>query len=127
MGYIDQQIAAAHSTLKKIGDSVAGKGLRDAIRKLQDKAKIRNSLEAPAARGDIIAKRKLALRTGAANAGLLSPFTEQEDTRTFHDTLQSVASSDGLFVISYKNVYEITMKDAGNNVVKFIYDDYEPT
>ena len=42
MGYVDKQIAIAQ---KAIGDAVAGKGLQKAIRALQEKSRITDSLK----------------------------------------------------------------------------------
>ena len=112
MGYVDKQIQAAQ---KKLGDAVAGKGLRAAIRKLQDKAKIRNSLEDPPARGSLAAKRKLAKATGSSQGDF------NEKSRTFHTTLRELRSSDALFTIEYYNVHKIVMDRA-----TFSYLDHDP-
>ena len=112
MGYVDKQIAAAQ---KKLGDAVAGKGLRAAIRKLQDKAKIRNSLEDAPTRGSIIAKRKLAKPTGASQGDFV------ERSRSYHTTLRETRSSDGLLVLEWYNLYRLVTDRA-----TFFYADYDP-
>ena len=124
MGYVDKQIAAARKTL---GDAAAGKGLLQAIRALQEKSKVYDSLKALPARGAITANRKTAKRTGTDASGIASPLTEEAGTRTFHETERELVSSDGLFSLSYFNVQQITMRDAGNRQVVFIYDDYTAT
>ena len=112
MGYVDKQIAAARKTL---GDAVAGRGLQKAIRALQDKARITDSLKPLPDRGAIVAKRKNAKRTGGSEGD----FTEL--SRAFHTTLREVRSTDGLFVLQYYNVSRITMDRA-----VFNYLDYDP-
>jgi hypothetical protein len=87
MGYVDKQIAAARKTL---GDAVAGKGLQKAIRALQEKSKVYDSLKALPARGAITAKRKTAKRTGAG--------------QTLSTEIRELTSSDGLFVMRYEHV-----------------------
>lgn len=113
MSYLDKQIAISQ---KAIGDAVAGKGLQRAIRALQEKSRITDSLKPLPARGAITAKRKTAKRTGAADGG---DFTEQ--SRAFHTTLRELRSSDALFVLQYYNVSRITMDRA-----VFNYLDYAP-
>ena len=113
MGYVDKQIAAARKTL---GDAVAGKGLQKAIRALQEKSRITDSLKPLPNRGAITAKRKTAKRTGSAETG---DFTEL--SRAFHTTLRELRSSDGLFVLQWYNVSRITMDRAAFN-----YLDYNP-
>jgi hypothetical protein len=113
MGYVDKQIAAARKTL---GDAVAGKGLQAAIKALQEKSQIKDSLADARARGAITAKRKTAKRTG----GTEGDFTEL--SRAFHTTLRELRSSDGLFVLQYYNVSRITMDRA-----VFNYRDYVPS
>ena len=112
MSYVDKQIAIAQ---KQIGDAVAGKGLQKAIRALQEKSRITDSLKPLANRGAITAKRKTAKRTGSSSGD----FTEQ--SRAFHTTLRELRSSDGLFVLQYYNVSRITMDRA-----VFNYLDYDP-
>jgi hypothetical protein len=85
MGYVDKQIAAAQ---KRIGDAVAGKGLQKAIRALQEKSRITDSLKPLPNRGAITAKRKTAKRT----SGTIS--TEQ----------RTLLSSDGIFSLDYYHV-----------------------
>jgi hypothetical protein len=113
MGYVDKQIAAARKTL---GDAAAGKGLQKAIRALQEKSKVYDSLKDLPARGAITAKRKTAKRTGGTDTG---DFTEI--SRAFHTTLRELRSSDGLFVLEYYNVSRITTDRA-----VFNYLDYDP-
>ena len=112
MSYVDKQIAAARKTL---GDAVAGKGLQKAIRALQDKARITDSLKPLPARGAITAKRKNAPRTGGSEGD----FTET--SRAFHSALRELRSSDGLFILEYYNVSRITTDRA-----VFNYLDYDP-
>jgi hypothetical protein len=114
MGYVDKQIAAARKTL---GDAVAGKGLQKAIKALQEKSQIKNSLADARTRGAITAKRKTAKRTGSGDGG---DFTEL--SRAFHTTQRELRSSDGLFVLQYYNVSRITMDRA-----TFNYLDHDPT
>ena len=87
MSYVDKQIAAARKTL---GDAVAGKGLQKAIRALQEKSKITDSLKTLPARGAIVAKRKNATRTSGSG----SITTE----------LRTLKSSDGIFEMDYYHV-----------------------
>ena len=112
MGYVEKQIAAYRKTM---GDAVAGKGLQKAIKALQEKSRVYDSLKDLPARGAITAKRKTAKRTGASEGD----FTEL--SRAFHTTLRELRSSDGLFVLEYYNVSRITMDRA-----VFSYLDYDP-
>ena len=64
-------------------------GLQKAIRQLQDKAKVGDSLKALPARGAITAKRQIGKRAGAAQLS-----TE----------LRELKSSDGLFTLQYYHV-----------------------
>jgi hypothetical protein len=89
MGYVDKQIAAARKTL---GDAVAGKGLQKAIKALQEKSQIKDSLADARTRGAITAKRKTAKRTGS----------------TVSTELRTLYSSDGIFTIQYYHVLGAT-------------------
>jgi len=115
MGYVDKQIAAARKTL---GDAAAGKGLQKAIRALQEKSKVYDSLKALPARGAITAKRKTAKRTGSGDSG---DFTEI--SRAFHDTLRELRSSDGLFLLEFRNVATVTTAEGST----FRYLDFDPS
>jgi hypothetical protein len=85
MGYVDKQIAAARKTL---GDAVAGKGLQKAIKALQEKSQIKDSLKPLPARGAITAKRKTAKRTSGS----------------LNTEFRTLYSSDGLFRLDYQHV-----------------------
>jgi hypothetical protein len=113
MGYLETQNAAWRAT---IADGVAGNGLKRAIKALQEKSQIKDSLADARKRGAIKAKRKTAKRTGSAEGG---DFTEL--SRAFHTTLRELRSSDGLFVLQYYNVKQIVMDKA-----TFNYLDYVP-
>ena len=113
MSYVDKQIAAARKTL---GDAVAGRGLQKAIRALQEKSRITDSLKTLPDRGAIVAKRKNAKRTGGSEGD----FTET--SRAFHTTLRELRDSSGIFVIEYFNVSRITTDRA-----VFNYLDYDPS
>lgn len=123
MGYIDKQVAQYQ---KSLDAASSGATLRNAIRKLQEKSQIRDSLKPLRKRGDLVSPPGRGTRVGSA-AGMLSPFTEVANTRQYHTSTQELTSADGLFVIEYKNTRQVTMKDFGNNEVIFIYDDYIPT
>ena len=113
MGYVDKEIARAQ---KAIGDAVAGKGVQRAIKALQDKSKIVDSLKPLPARGAITAKRKTAKRTGSAGGT-----DRQELSRTYYTTERELRSSDGLFVLKYTNLASLTF-DAGTD--RFL--DFDP-
>ena len=85
MSYVDKQIAAARKTL---GDAVAGKGLQKAIRALQEKSRITDSLKTLPDRGAIVAKRKNAKRSAA----------------TITTERRTLLSSDGIFSLDYYHV-----------------------
>ena len=112
MSYVDKQIAAARKTL---GDAVAGRGLQNAIRALQEKSRITDSLKTLPARGAITAKRKNAKRTGGAEGD----FTEL--SRSYHATTRSLTSTDGLFVIRWNNISVLVTDRA-----RFNFLDYAP-
>jgi hypothetical protein len=111
-GYVEKQVAAYQKT---VADAIAGKQLKAAIKQLQDKSQIRDSLKTLPARGAITAKRSIGKRTGTT-AG---DYTEM--SRNFHTTLRELRSSDGLFVLQYYNVKQIVMDKA-----TFNYLDYAP-
>jgi len=113
MGYVDKQIAAYRKTM---GDAVAGKGLQKAIRALQDRSRITDSLKPLPARGAIVAKRKNAKRTGS-EAG--SVFTEQ--SRSYYATLRELRSSDGLFVLQWYALKQMIFDLRTDN-----FRDYDP-
>ena len=114
MGYVDKQIAAYRKT---IGDAVAGKGLQRAIKALQEKSKIKDSLKPLPARGAITAKRKTAKRTaGTSTAG----YTEL--SRAYYTTTRELRSSDGLFVLQWHALSTWVTKEG----VTFTYADYNP-
>jgi hypothetical protein len=113
MGYVDKQIAAAQKT---IADAVAGKGLQKAIRALQEKSQIKDSLKDLPARGAITAKRSKGIR---AAAGASMSFTEL--SRSLHITRRELRSTDGLLVLEYYNVKQTVMDRA-----TFNWLDYDP-
>lgn len=113
MGYIDKQVAQYQ---KSLDAASSGATLRNAIRKLQEKSQIRDSLKPLRKRGDIIATPGRGQRTGTTNGD----FTEL--SRAFHETVRELRSSDGLFVLQYKNVKTIVTDRA-----TFTYLDYVPS
>jgi hypothetical protein len=114
MGYVDKQIAAARKTL---GAAVAGKGLQRAIKALQEKSQIKDSLADARARGAITAKRKTAKRTG----GTEGDFTEV--SRVYYTTLREVHSADHLFTIEYYNVSKIVTDRATFSYIDWAVGD----
>lgn len=112
-GYVDKQVAGYRKT---VGDAVAGKGLQQAIRQLQEKSKVRDTLKPLPARGAITAKRQIGRRGGSQTGD----FTET--SRSFYSSLNELRSSDGLFVLQYYNVAQIVTDRA-----KFNYRDYTPS
>jgi hypothetical protein len=113
MGYLETQNAAWRAT---IADGVAGNGLKRAIKALQEKSQIKDSLADPRKRGAITAKRKTAKRTGSGETG---DFTEI--SRAFHTTLRELRSASGVFAVQYYNVSRITTDRA-----VFNYLDHDP-
>ena len=86
MSYVDKQIAAYRKTM---GDAVAGNGLQKAIRALQDRSRITDSLKPLPARGAIVAKRFNAKRgTGS----------------TLSTERRTLLSSDGIFSLDYYHI-----------------------
>jgi hypothetical protein len=114
MGYVDKQIAIAQ---KQIGDAVAGKGLQKAIRALQEKSRITDSLKPLPNRGAITAKRKTAKRTGSTSGD----FTEV--SRVYYTTLREVHSADHLFTIEYYNVSKIVTDRATFSYIDWAVGD----
>lgn len=97
--------------------------LRRGIRQLQEKSKIKSTLKPLAKRGSITAKVRVGKRSGSAAAsGIKSPLTETDNTRTYYGTPQTLTSSDGLFVLEWYAVSQITMTDADVRELKFVYD-----
>jgi hypothetical protein len=96
--------------------------LRRSIRQLQEKAKIKNTLKPLPARGSITAKAQKGKRTGGGTT-IKSPLTETAGSRTYHASLRTIKSSDGLFVLVYRNTNTVSTVDAGGNAVVFVYDN----
>jgi hypothetical protein len=112
-GYVEKEIARQQRILS---DAVAGKGLQKAIKALQDKSQIKDSLKTLPARGDIVAKRKNAKRTAGTSGGYT------ETARSYYATVRELRSSDGLFLLQFKNVDTITMSGTA-----FKYLDFDPS
>jgi hypothetical protein len=96
--------------------------LRRGIRQLQERAKIKNTLKPLPKRGTLTAKAQKGKRTGGGTT-IKSPLTETAGTRTYHATPKTITSSDGLFVLVYRNTYAVSTIDAGGNAVVFVYDN----
>ncbi len=63
--YYEEQIARARKTL---ADAAAGKGFAAAVKQLQDKSRIKDSLKDLPARGAIVSKRVIGRRSGSASS-----------------------------------------------------------
>lgn len=113
--YVETQIARSQKT---IADAVAGKGLAKAIKQLQDRSQIKDSLKTLPARGAITSKRKIGKRSSAG--GGVGDFTES--ARTFHDEIRDLRSSDGLFLLEFRNVATVTTIEGST----FGYKDFDP-
>lgn len=85
-GYVENQVALAQ---RQIADAISGKRLQKAIKQLQDRSQLRDSLKDLPARGAITAKRRIGKRTA----------TSQLSTE-----LRELRSSDGLFTLQYEHV-----------------------
>jgi hypothetical protein len=96
--------------------------LRRGIRQLQERARIKSTLKPLPKRGSITAKAQNGKRTGGGTT-IKSPLTETAGTRTYHGTPKTITSSDGLFVLVYRNTYTVSTVDAGGNPVVFVYDN----
>ncbi len=75
-GYVDKEVARQR---KILADAVAGKGLRKAIRALQERSKVYDSFGEAKKRGSITSKHKVAKRTN------LSRLTFDSNTDRFLD------------------------------------------
>jgi hypothetical protein len=113
--YVETQIERSQRT---IADAVAGKGLAKAIQQLQEKSLIKDSLKALPARGSLTSKRKIGKRSTAG--GGIGDFTET--ARTFHTNLRELRSSDGLFLLEFRNVATVTTAEGST----FRYLDFDP-
>ena len=69
-------------------------------------------------RGAITAKRKTAKRTAGSTTA-----DRTEVSRAYYSTTRTVASSDGLFVWQYRNLYSVTFDNGGTDR----YADYVPS
>ena len=114
MAYVEKQVAAWQKT---VGDAVAGKGLAAAIKQLQDKSQIKDSLKALPARGSITAKRQIGKRTSGTSAGTV--FTEQ--SRSYYTTTRQLRSSDGLFILQWHALKQQVFDKRTDNLL-----DYDP-
>lgn len=77
-------------------------------------------------RGKIAASVGTAYPSAAASGGIDSPLTETVDTRVYYETLHTLRSSSGFFVLEYYNVSTVEMKDKNGREVVFAYRDVEP-
>jgi hypothetical protein len=114
--YVETQIERSQRT---IADAVAGKGLAKAIQQLQEKSRVKDSLKTLPARGSLTSKRKIGKRSTAG--GGIGDFTET--ARTFHTAARELRSSDGLFVLQFKNVATIVTAEGST----FRYLDLDPS
>jgi hypothetical protein len=112
-GYVDKEVARQR---KILADAVAGKGLRKAIRALQERSKVYDSFGEAKKRGSITSKHKVAKRTGVATLG-----DRQELSRAYYTTVRELKSSDGLFTIEFANLSRLTFD---SNTDRFL--DYDP-
>jgi hypothetical protein len=119
--YYEEQIARARKTL---ADAAAGKGFAAAVKQLQDKSRIKDSLKDLPARGAIVSKRVIGRRV-EAGGGIASPLVELAGSRTYYDD-QTIDSSCGLFEFVYKPLRSLSLRDANGNAVVVIYDNPPP-
>lgn len=113
MGYVEDQIAAYQKSLTA---AVSGQTLTSAIKSLQDKSRIKSTLKPLDPKPSIKASTGIGKRTGSS----ASSFTEV--ARTYYTTVRELRSSDGLFVLQFKNLKTWTT-DSG---AIFTYLDYQP-
>ena len=120
--YYEEQIARARKTL---ADAAAGKGFAAAVKQLQDKSRIKDSLKDLPARGAIVSKRVIGRRVSGAG-GIASPLSEVSGGRTYYAE-RTIDSTDGMFQLVYLPLKTITMRDANGEIVVFGFDDVTPT
>ncbi len=108
-------------------DASAVRTVQRAIAQLQERARLRNTLQDKAARPTLTSKTGVGTRSADSSSGIDSPLTEQKSTRSYHAAVCELRSSDGLFVLQYKNINKVKMTDAKGFLVEFIYDDYRPS
>lgn len=89
---------------------------------------VRGTCRLPACQAKGTIKRAKGIgRPGATNpsgtSGIASPLTEVSKTRSYFSTIRELTSSDGLFMLEYQNIRQLTTKDAGLREVKIIFDD----
>jgi hypothetical protein len=97
--------------------------LRRSIRQLQERAAVKTGLKALPKRGAITAKVQTGKRTASGGTTIKSPITETAGSRTYYGTPKTITSSDGLFVLVYRNTDTVTTVDAAGNPVVFVYDN----
>jgi hypothetical protein len=114
--YYEEQIARARKTL---ADAAAGKGFAAAVKQLQDRARIKDSLKDLPARGAIVSKRVIGRRSGSASS---SGAVRTEQSRSYFTTVRELRSSDGLFLLQYRNVEAIVFAGETDR-----YLDFDPS
>jgi hypothetical protein len=117
MGYVDKQVAQYRNRL----DAANGATLRNAIRKLQEKSQIRDSLKPLRDRGAIVATAGRGKRSLGSTGGDFA-----EVSRTYYGTTHAITSSCGYFMVIYSNLQTMTMRQGGLDDVVFSFSDYQP-
>lgn len=93
--------------------------LAEALRKLQPIKRGRGRLKPPAEREAIAASvATIYPSTGNVGSGIASPLTEDDTLREYH-ALDSITSSDGLFVIEFYPYSKRVFDDANSEQVVF--------
>jgi hypothetical protein len=110
--YYEEQIARSRKTL---ADAAAGKGFAAAVKQLQDKSRIKDSLKDLPARGAIVSKRVIGRRSGTASSGA----NRIEVSRSYFPNVRELRSSDGLFVLQFRNVQELRFSSETDTFLDF--------
>lgn len=101
--------------------------LKSAIQSLQPQARGKGKLDGLAGgrpisglRGSGIGSAPATGASVSSSAGIASPLTETDGTRTYHAN-QTLTSSDGLLTLEFAPVNQVTMTDANSAEVRMVY------
>lgn len=104
----------------------SGVTVAEMLERLRPKSRGKGRLPAAPSRTRIAESVATAYPSASASGSIDSPLTETADTRTYHETLHTLTSSSGFFVLEYYSVATVTMTDKNGREVVFEYEDVAP-
>lgn len=101
----------------------SGNTLAELVERLTPKKRGKGRLESAPSRSAIGVSVATVYPSAAASSSIRSPLTEEDGTRTYHETAQYLTSSDGFFVLEFYPVATVSFLDAGQNEIECVFDD----